>query len=234
MRKIVLVCLLSVACLLPSIAQVNYKTREEIPDKYKWNFNDIYKSWDEWEADLAAIKNDMDEMLTFKGKLGESANNLIAMMQLQESLMKKAYKAYQYVSFQSTVDTRNTELQGKLQKVQLMFAQFGVSMAWMSPEMIEIPEETMKKWLAENEALKVYEFELTDMYRLQKHVLSEKMEELVSFYSQVTGTAGKVFTALSTADIDFPEVELSTGEKVKVTPGGYSNVVTNNKNQEPL
>ncbi|MCG8581840.1 MAG: oligoendopeptidase F [Bacteroidales bacterium] len=232
MKKIALVCILAVACLLPTIAQVNYKTREEIPDKYKWNFDDIYKSWDAWEADLAAIQKDMDEMLTFKGKLGESADNLLAMMSLQESLMKKAYKAYQFVSFQSTVDTRNTELQGKLQKVQLMFAQFGVSMSWMAPEMIQIPEATMKQWIADNEGLKVYEFELTDMYRLQKHVLSEKMEELVSYFSQVSGTAGDVFTALSTADVVFPEVELSNGEKVKVTPGGYSHVVTNNKNQE--
>ncbi|MCU4155905.1 oligoendopeptidase F [Carboxylicivirga sp. A043] len=232
MKKIALVCILAVASLLPSIAQVNYKTREEIPDKYKWNFEDIYKSWDAWEADLVAIQKDMDDMLTFKGKLGESADNLLAMMSLQESLMKKAYKAYQFVSFQSTVDTRNTELQGKLQKVQLMFAQFGVSMSWMAPEMIAIPEATMKQWIADNEGLKVYEFELTDMYRLQKHVLSEKMEELVSYFSQVSGTAGAVFTALSTADVEFPEVELSTGEKVKVTPGGYSNVVTNNKNQE--
>ncbi len=232
MKKILLVCILAVACLLPTIAQVSYKTREEIPDKYKWNFEDIYKSWDAWEADLTAIQKDMDEMLTFKGKLGESADNLLAMMSLQESLMKKAYKAYQFVSFQSTVDSRNTELQGKLQKVQLMFAQFGVSMSWMAPEMIAIPEATMKQWIADNEDLKVYEFELTDMYRLQKHVLSAKMEELVSYFSQVSGTAGDVFTAISTADIEFPEVELSTGEKVKVTPGGYSNVVTNNKNQD--
>lgn len=232
MKNTLITLILAIACLLPSVAQVNYKTREEIPDQYKWNFDDIYKSWDDWETDLAAIQKDMDEMLTFKGKLGESAHNLLAMMQLQESLMKKAYKAYQFVSLQSTVDTRNTELQGKLQKVQIMFAQFGVSMAWMSPEMIQIPEETMKQWIADNESLQVYQFELMDMYRLQKHVLSEKMEELVSYFSQVSGTAGKVFTALSTADIEFPEVELSNGEKVKVTPGGYSNIVTNNKNQE--
>ncbi len=174
----------------------------------------------------------METIQTHKGKLGESADNLLALMQVQEDLMKKAYKAYQFVSLQSTVDNRNMELQAKLQKVQLMFAQFGVETAWMSPEMLQIPEETMKQWIADNDALKVYQFDLLDMYRLQKHVLSEKMEQLMSYYSNVTGTAGNVFKALSTADIEFPEVELSSGEKVKVTPGGYSNVVTNNQNQD--
>ncbi len=231
MKRLLLMSVLIASCML-SIAQVNYKTREEIPEKYKWNFDDMYTSWEAWEADLAAIQKEMDEMLTYKGKLGQSADNLLAMMSLQENLMKKAYKAYSFVNLQSTVDNRNTELQSKLQKVQLMFAQFGVSMAWMSPEMIQIPEATMKQWIADNEALKVYEFELTDMYRLQKHVRSEEMEHLISLFSQVSGNSGEVFKALSTADIVFPEVELSNGEKVTVTPGGYSQVVTHNKNQE--
>ncbi|MBK3516025.1 oligoendopeptidase F [Carboxylicivirga marina] len=231
MKHLVLMCMLAVTGL-SAVAQVNYKTREEVPEKYKWNFDDIYTSWDAWEADLKAITQDMETIQTHKGKLGESADNLLALMQVQEDLMKKAYKAYQFVSLQSTVDNRNMELQAKLQKVQLMFAQFGVETAWMSPEMLQIPEETMKQWIADNDALKVYQFDLLDMYRLQKHVLSEKMEQLMSYYSNVTGTAGNVFKALSTADIEFPEVELSSGEKVKVTPGGYSNVVTNNQNQD--
>ncbi|TRX72510.1 oligoendopeptidase F [Carboxylicivirga sp. M1479] len=231
MKHLVLLCILAVTGLT-TVAQVNYKTREEVPEKYKWNFDDIYTNWDAWEADLEAINQDMESIQAYKGKLGESADNLIALSQIQESLMKKAYKAYQFVSLQSTVDNRNMELQAKLQKVQLMFAQFGVETAWMSPEMLQIPEATMKEWIASNDELKVYQFDLMDMYRLQKHVLSEKMEQLMSYYSNVKSTPGKVFTALSTTDIEFPEIELSNGEKVKITPGGYSNVVTNNKNQD--
>ncbi|PXY02155.1 oligoendopeptidase F [Marinifilum breve] len=213
-------------------AQVNYKTREEIPAKYKWNFSDIYENWEAWEADFKAISVDMEKIQGFKGKLGESSENLAEMLKIQEDLMKKAYKVYQFVSFQSTVDQRNMELMAKLQKVQLLFAQFGVATAWISPEMIQIPEATMKEWVASNPALKDHKFDLLDMYRLQKHVLSEEMEQLLSYYSQVTGTAGSVFKAISTADIEFQEVELSDGKKVKVTPGVYSQIVTNNLNQE--
>jgi len=90
--------------------------------------------------------------------------------------------------------------------------------------MIAIPEATMKEWLAENKDLKVYEFELLDMYRLQKHVLNEEKGKLVSFFSQVTSNPGSVFKALSTADIEFQEIELSDGSKVTVTPGVYSQI----------
>ncbi|MBN2598226.1 MAG: oligoendopeptidase F [Marinifilaceae bacterium] len=226
-----LIAAFATALCLQASAQVNYKSREEIPEKYKWNFSDIYENWEAWEADFKAISVDMEEILSCKGTLGESSENLLKLMTAQENLMKKAYKVYQFVSFQSTVDTRNMELQAKLQKVGLLFAGFGPVTAWISPEMIAIPEATMKQWLAENKGLKVYEFELMDMYRLQKHVLNEELGKMVSYYSQVSGTAGSVFSALSTTDIEFQEVELSDGSKVTVTPGMYSQITTNNKNQ---
>ncbi len=229
--KGLLVAAFTTTMCLQTTAQVNYKSREEIPEKYKWNFSDIYENWDAWEADFKAISVDMEEILSCKGTLGESSDNLLKLMTAQENLMKKAYKVYQFVSFQSTVDTRNMDLQAKLQKVGLLFAGFGPVTAWISPEMIAIPEATMKQWLAENKELDVYKFELMDMYRLQKHVLSEELGKLVSYYSQVSETAGSVFEALSTADIEFQEVELSDGSKVTVTPGMYSQITTNNKNQ---
>jgi len=231
MKKIFLLCILAASTLVSAVAQVNYKSREEIPEKYKWNFSDIYENWEAWEADFKAISADMEKVQTFKGTLNTGADNLLELIDLQEGLMKKAYKVYQFVSFQSTVDTRNTELQGKLQQVRLLFAQFGVATSWISPEMLQIPEETMKQWIADNDGLKVHQFSLIDMYRLQKHVLNEEMEQLLSYYSQVSSTAGNVFTALSTADMKFKEVELSDGSKVTVTPGVYSQVTTNNRNQ---
>jgi len=231
MRKIFIASILAFLCLMSSVAQVNYNSREEIPEKYKWNFSDIYENWEAWDADFKAISSDMEKVQAFKGTLNTNADNLLDLISLQEGLMKKAYKVYRFVSFQSTVDTRNMELKAKLQQVQLLFAQFGVATAWISPEMLEIPEATMKQWIAENDGLKVHEFSLMDMYRLQKHVLNQEMEQLMSYFSQVSGTAGDVFTALSTADMVFKEVELSDGSKVTVTPGVYSQVTTSNRNQ---
>lgn len=223
-KRIFLLAVVAVSMLAQANAQVNYKTREEIPEKYKWNFSDIYENWEAWEVDFKAIEADMEEIVSYKGTLGNSSKDLLKLMAKQESLMKKAYKVYQFVSFQSTVDNRNMELQAKLQKVQLLFAGFGPVTAWIAPEMIAIPEATMKEWLAENKDLKVYEFELLDMYRLQKHVLNEEKGKLVSFFSQVSSTPGSVFKALSTADIKFQDVELSDGSTVTVTPGVYSQI----------
>lgn len=221
------------ACMsMQATAQVNYETREEIPAKYKWNFSDIYENWDAWEADFKSMSKDIEQTQALKGKLGESADNVLKLLTVQENMMKKAYKVYQFVSFQSTVDGKNMDLQAKLQQVGMFFANMGMATTWISPELIKIPEATMKQWIAETPALKPHAFDLMDMYRMQKHVLNEELGRLVSFFSQVSGTAGDVFTALSTTDIEFQEIELSDGSKVKITPGAYSHITTNNKNQE--
>ncbi len=228
----VILTLLAASICLQATAQVSYKTREEIPAKYKWNFSDIYENWDAWEADFKSMSKDIEAIQSLKGKLGENVDNLVSLLTVQENLMKKAYKVYQFVSFQSTVDGKNMDLQAKLQQVGMFFANMGMATTWISPEMIQIPEATMKQWIAETPALKPHAFDLMDMYRMQKHVLNEEMGRLVSFFSQSSGTAGDVFTALSTTDIEFQEIELSDGKTVKVTPGMYSHITSTNKNQE--
>ena len=39
----------------------NYKSREAIPEKYKWNFNDIYESWGNWESDFKSVKDQIKD-----------------------------------------------------------------------------------------------------------------------------------------------------------------------------
>ena len=46
-------------------SQKVYESRDEIPAEYKWNLNDIYKNWDEWEAGLKELQSKMDELDIF-------------------------------------------------------------------------------------------------------------------------------------------------------------------------
>ncbi|MBN1251384.1 MAG: oligoendopeptidase F [Bacteroidales bacterium] len=215
-----------------TLAQTSYKSRDEVPAEYKWNFSDIYADWNIWESEFTALSSQLDEVPKFKGTLAKDVKNLIALQKLNEELSKRAYKVYQYVGLQYTVDTKNMDLLSKLQKVQLLFAQFGVKTSWISPELLSIPEETMKKWIAENAELKDFKFELMDMYRLQKHVLSEDKEQLLSYFRQPNGASSDIYDAVSTTDVKFNKVTLSDGKEYEVTHGVYKQILTNNKNQD--
>ncbi|MCB0732672.1 MAG: oligoendopeptidase F, partial [Ignavibacteriae bacterium] len=214
------------------MAQTNYENRDEIPEKYKWNLNDIYQNWDEWENGLKEMEAKMEKIVSFKGKLKEDVKNLIAAKQLEDEIGILSYKVYRYPQLTLDTDTRNQEAASKLQQVQIAFAKFGTATSWVSPEILEIPWEKMEKWLNENPEISPYKFGIEDLYRQQKHVLDEEKETLLSYFSQFNGTPRDIYTSISTTDVNFPEIELSNSEKVKATNGNYSRVLATNRNQE--
>ena len=215
----------------PLYSQKVYDNRDEIPSEYKWNLNDIYKNWNEWEAGLQELKNKMDEIVSYKGKLKESPANLLKVKKLDDELEILSDKVYSYPQLTRDQDTRNQEMNAKLQKVQILLAKFNTATSWINPEMLEIPWDTMKKWL-EDPAFKPYRFGIEDLYRQQAHVLDESKETLLSYFTRFSQSPRDIYTNLSTADVDFPTITLSNGDKVQVTNGNYSRVLATNYNQE--
>lgn len=213
------------------MAQDASMTRDNIEDKYKWNLSDIYANWDEWEAGLENLGKKMDEIAALKGTIN-SGDNLLKIFLLQDDMNQLAYRVYRYPQLMRDTDTRNQDVAGRMQRVMIMFSRFGTATSWISPEMLETPWETMEKWLANTDGIEPYRFQVEDLYRQQKHVLDEEKEKLLSYFSSFNGTPSQVYTELSTSDISFPEVELSNGEKFKVTSGNYSKTLATNRNQE--
>ena len=130
-------------------AQKVYNSRDEIPDQYKWDLSDIYENWDAWELGLKELEAKMNEIVKFKGKIKESSENLLKVQKLDDELGILAYKVYRFPKLTSDTDTRDQEVKSKLQRVQILFAQYNTAVSWIEPEILEVPWETMKKWLKE-------------------------------------------------------------------------------------
>ena len=79
--------------------------------------------------------------------------------------------------------------------------------------------------------LPMYRFAIEEVYRQQEHVLDEKGERLMSLSSRLSSAPNEAYQALSTADAKFPEVALSTGEKITVSYGQYRAVLATNRRQ---
>lgn len=213
------------------VAQPDWKSREEVPAEYKWNFNDIFTSWEEWESALKECETLMGDIAAMQGQIANNSVNFVKLMKMEEKLGMMAGRVYQYPNFMNVVDSRNQEINARLQQVGIMFARYGQSVAWITPELLTVPEATMMQWIDENPELEAYRFGMKDMYRQQKHVLSADKEQLLSMFNQISGNPSSVYDALSTTDIEFPEVTLSDGSKVTMTPGTYSHLLSTSKNQ---
>jgi oligoendopeptidase F len=207
------------------------RNRAEIAPEFTWNLDDIFKSWEDWDAARALLESRIDEYAALKGTLAQGGHRLLSAFQLNDDLGKLAYTVYFYPSLRYDEDQRDNTVNAKRQQVQALMARWQEATAWFNPELLQIPIETVRQWINANPKLLTYRFSIEEVFRLQEHVLDEKGEFLLSLSSRLSSAPHDSYSALSTADAKFPEVELSTGEKVVVSYGQYRAILATNRNQ---
>lgn len=206
--------------------------RDSIDNKYKWDLSDIYPDWAAWETDMAKIQTLMDEYAAMKGTLGQGADVILKASKMSDEMGILSYKLYRYPGLANALDSRDNEIAGKLQQVQILFAQFSTATSWYNPELLTIPWETMEKWLDETAELAPYRYTIEDLYRQQKHVLNEEKEQLLSYFSTFNGTPSDVYQGMTSSDIEYKTVVLSTGDTIEATSANTYNFLRNSRNQD--
>jgi oligoendopeptidase F len=211
--------------------QARSRKRNEIDDRFKWNLSDIFSTWDEWEARYRELDAGIDRYAALKGTLAQGPDRLLAAFQLSETLGQLAYRVWYFPSLRYDEDQRDNSVNARRQQVQILFAKWKQAESWFSPELLKIPLETVRKWMAENPELPVYRFAIEDLYRQQEHVLDEAGERLMSLSSRLSSSPSDAYSALSTADARFPTITLSNGDQVTVSYGQYRAILATRREQ---
>jgi len=208
------------------------KDRKTIEQKYKWNLNDIYENYDMWESDLEKFEKLTKEVPKYKGQIKNSSEKFVELELLMEKIARLLDRLYLYPYMLKDLDSTDEMTSIKMQEIEMIYTKFGTETAWIAPEMLEIPEETMNEWIKKHPELEERKFGLSEMYRLRKHVLSEDKEQLLSHFSQFMGSSSDIYGELSISDMKWNTVKLSTGEELAVSNGVYSKILATNRNQE--
>jgi oligoendopeptidase F len=204
------------------------RNRAEIAALYKWDFTAIYADWAAWEQGMTTLEAKMDSFAVLKGTLKAGPTAVLKAYRLYDEIGIIQYRVFRYPQLQRDTDTRNQDVAGRLQRVQALFAKFGTATAWFNPELLAIPEATMRGWLDGTPDLTPYRFSILDAYRQQKHVLDEKGEKILSYATRFNETPRSVYSELSTSDIKFPTLTLADGKAVTLTPGVYQSILATN------
>src|SRR5258708_29422771 len=136
---------------------------------------------------------------------------------LSEELGQLAYRVSYYPSLQYDEDQRDNTINARRQQVQILFARWKQAESRFSPEMLQIPLDTVRKWIHENGDLRLYRFAIENLYRQQNHVLDDAGARLMSLASRLASSPTDAYWALSTADAKFPKATLSNGTEGTVS-----------------
>jgi len=206
----------------PSETSPTIPERKEIGERYRWNLEELYptvKAWRQHKKDIAAR---IDDIVSFKGKLAESADTLLAMLKIYFDVNKAFYKLHSYAHQRYDEDLRISAHQELLQEVQYLGTVFGEKTAFLVPELIYADPDLLKTYRETTPELDEFSMFLEDIQRRRAHTLSEPEEKLLASISDVIGSAGNVYSIFHNAEFPFPEIVLSTDEKVTLTSANYT------------
>jgi len=199
--------------------------RTEIVEQHKWKLEDIYSSLDDWQQDADQVFQMGQELATYEGRLGESAETLLAALQLQDKMEAQISRMVGFARMHRDEDNTNTTYQALTDRGISIAVQLERAQAFFVPELLAIPEVKLWGMVSANPDLLVYEFALRDLFRQQAHVLSAAEEALLAAAGDVLGAPQQIFSMFNDADMRFPNVRDENGEQVELTHGRYTELL---------
>jgi oligoendopeptidase F len=203
-------------------AGYSQKTREQIPDQYKWNLTDIFKSDEDWVKAKEAFAIKAAELEKFKGTLTRSAADLKIYLLLSSETGKEGSRLSSYASFNSDLNTRNMKYTAMKQELQQLYSSLGTKTAYVQPEILSAEWSTIDGFIKSDPELAPYRKGLENMFRMKQHSLSEPEERIMALSSLITGVPSATYNTFSNAEMIAPEITLSNGNKLTLTQSEFS------------
>ncbi|GGC74747.1 oligoendopeptidase F [Thalassobacillus devorans] len=197
--------------------------REELPVERTWKLENIFASDDVWKQEFEAVKEMIPEVSQYKGKLGESADQLYQLLVKQDELSHRFGTLFTYAHMRADQDTTNSFYQELNAKAENLYTKVASAMSWIVPEILSLEEGTIDRYLEEKEELGLYKHALDEITRKRDHVLSEKEEALLAGFSEIAANPQQTFGMLNNADLTFPSIKDEEGNEVDLTHGRYIN-----------
>ena len=205
--------------------------RASVDPRYTWDLSSIFPDWDAWETAVATLAESIEAYKAYEGTLGQGPAQFLGALRDRDALGQLSYRVWYYPSLQYDEDQRNNAINARRQRVQLLLARWQQATSWFNPELLRLPIETVREWMASSPELAMYRFAIEEVYRLQAHVLDPQGEQLLSLSERLGSVPRDAYASLSTADARFPTITLSTGESVQVSYGQYRKLLATCRSQ---
>ncbi len=199
--------------------------RSDIEDEYKWKLESIYHDDEEWEEAFEDVRERVDEIRAYEGRVTESGETLLSLLELEEELIREVATVASYTSLRSSEDTRDQEYQALAARAQSLAADTRSAASFVEPELQQLDESDVEALIEEVPALAAYEHYFDDVLRMKPHTRSAEVEELLAELSEITGASSEVYSMLSDADMTFPTVEDPDGDAVEISQGNFTKLL---------
>ena len=191
--------------------------RDGIDDRFKWDLTSVYESWSEWERALRAVEEAAVGFGSYKGNLIDGPERLRDVLDAKSDVLADAEKVWAYAYLNWVEDTRRPETQQRIDRANRLRADVEASVSWVIPELLELPEEMVRRWVEPEGVLADHRFPVLEILRTREHSLDVQGERLLSHFEPVNTALSSMYEAITIGDAEYPEVALQNGQVLRAT-----------------
>ena len=188
--------------------------KDALPES-KWAGEQIFPTWDDWQAEFDTVKGEISKLTEFEGTLMSSPERLAAWMEHLNDLTLRAARLGSFARFASTVDGSDVEAKAASGQASGLMAEFGAAKAFAVPEMLA-ESEKLVLWAEQEPGLKLYAHHFDNLVRQKAHLRSAEVEEILGLLNAPFDAVHQVFNELTNTDIKFEDAVDSAGDRFPV------------------
>lgn len=216
------------ALILKIHTDIIIQTKEEIMEnKFEWKFTDIYKTKEDYKEDIKKVKEKLEEIVQYRGKLKDSSENIYKCYKIYEEIVEMDCKIYAYGMLQYHRNMTNQEAVELFKEAEELDNKIDEKTAFMVPELTNMDTATLEKYMKEDKSLQRYSRRITEIIENKKHILSKEIEEVLSKFSDTFNGCENAYSVLTNAEIKFPSIKDSNGKELEVNEAEYSKLLEN-------
>lgn len=198
--------------------------RSEVNAADTWDLSPLFKSDAAWERALKKLASRVPEFEKYRGRVGESAQVLREVCELEVEVGKEAERLQSYAFLKASEDLSNSHYQGLTQRYLHLATRLNEAGSFIAPEIQAIPKRKIEAFLRDP-VLEPFRLQLERLLRYRPHILSVGEERILAMQGEVVGTASKVFSQLTNTDMKFGFVEDERGRKVELTQESFRSLL---------
>ncbi|MBR5343471.1 MAG: oligoendopeptidase F [Oscillospiraceae bacterium] len=195
--------------------------RSEVPEELTWNLKDMFDSDEAWMAEYESLQQLPAQILAYRGRLGESAETLLEFLRAQDELELRFAPFFGYASCKNDQDQADARYQDMRGKAMSCIIAISSAASFATPEIMAIDEDRLNLFYIAQPELETYRRSLYQIRRRKAHILSPEEEKLLAAAGEMAEAPENIGSVFRNADLKFPEVEDSRGEKHALTGGSF-------------
>lgn len=184
----------------------NLPTRAQLEEAFTWDLSSLYPDDSAYRDDFERAERELLALSGYQGRLSEGAAVLGDLMDLYWDLVARLQRLRNYAVLPVSVDQGDQAARQEAARFQGLQGRFAQASAFLAPELLALDQETLERYLVEDDRLAPLRRHFERLDKQRPHVRSAEVESLLNGLGDPFGALERAYNSLANGEIPFTPV----------------------------